>query len=309
MRAIHAFIRRHPESAYFGVTFAISWGAALLAIGSKGGMQGTTPTSDPRFAYAVAAMLAGPSVAGVVLTALTTGRAGLRDFLDRLLTWRVPARWYLVALLTAPAAMLTTLVALSLISADFRPGIVMSGQQTSLVLVSLAVGLSAGVFEELGWTGFATPTVRRRRGIIATGLIVGICWSAWHLLPNIWSSRAAAGELPMSVYLAATTFGVFVGYLTAFRLLMVWVYEHTRSLLVAILMHVSLTASLLTLNPLDIAGTHLQIFSFALAGIVWLVAAIVTVDRSRHRASGHEDNLSRRRGPTPRKPTRPVDAT
>jgi hypothetical protein len=43
MGAIQAFIRRHPESAYFSVTFAISWGAALLAIGSKGGMQGTTP--------------------------------------------------------------------------------------------------------------------------------------------------------------------------------------------------------------------------------------------------------------------------
>jgi hypothetical protein len=38
---------------------SISWGAALAAIGGSGGMRGTTPGSDPRFAYALIAMLAG----------------------------------------------------------------------------------------------------------------------------------------------------------------------------------------------------------------------------------------------------------
>jgi hypothetical protein len=89
--------------------------------------------------------------------------------------------------------------------------------------------------------GFAIPTWRRRHGIVATGVFVGIWWSAWHLLPNIWSSRAAAGELAMSVHLTATAIGVLVGYLTAFRVLMVWVYGRTESLLVAMLMHASFT--------------------------------------------------------------------
>jgi hypothetical protein len=62
---ITALVRRHPVPAYVGLTFAISWGGMLLAIGSQGGMRGTTPDSDPRFAYAVMAMLAGPSVTGL----------------------------------------------------------------------------------------------------------------------------------------------------------------------------------------------------------------------------------------------------
>ena len=108
----------------------------------------------------------------------------------------------------------------------------------------------------------------------ATGVIVGIWWSAWHLLPNVWSSRAASGELAVSLYLAATALGVFVGYLTAFRMLMVWVYHRTKSLFLGILMHASFTASLLILNPVGLSGAHLVIYSFALAAAVWIVVAV-----------------------------------
>jgi membrane protease YdiL (CAAX protease family) len=282
MSAVRAFLTRHPGAAYFALTFAISWGAALLAIGGSGGMRGTTPASDPRFAYALMAMLAGPSVTGILLTGLVYRRIGRREFLSRLVTWRVGAIWYAVALLTAPVVMTVTLLVLSFTSPAFLPGIVTSEEKVSLLLIGVAVGLSAGIFEELGWTGFAIPTLRRRYGVPATGFIVGIWWSAWHLLPNVWASRAASGELAVSVFLAATGIGLFVGYLTAFRVLMVWVYDRTRSLFVAMLMHVSLTASLLILNPVGISGAHLLTFSFALALAVWLVVAAVVVTAGRH---------------------------
>ena len=275
------FMRRHPVAVYLGLTFTISWGGMLLAIGTAGGMRGTTPDSDPRFAYAVMAMLAGPSVMGLLMTALVSGRSGLRDFVSHLLAWRVGARWYAVALLMPPAMMTATLLTLSFISPAFLPGIVTSDQKASRLLVSLAVGVSAGTFEELGWTGFAIPTLRTRWSVLATGLIVGIWWSAWHLLPNVWSSRAAAGDLAMSIYLMATAMGVFVGYLTAFRILMVWVYDRTDSIFVAMLMHASITASLLMLDPLDIAGAHLQAYSFALAGALWVIVAMMSVANRR----------------------------
>jgi membrane protease YdiL (CAAX protease family) len=278
---IKAFVTRHPAPAYFALTFAISWGGALLAIGGSGGLRGTTPTSDPRFAYALIAMLAGPSVTGILLTALVYGRTGLREFLSRLFKWRVGANWYAVALLTAPLLMTATLFALSLTSQAFLPGIFTSDDKATLLLVGLAVGLAAGIFEELGWAGFAIPRLRLRHGVLATGLLVGVWWSAWHLLPNIWASRASSGELAVSVFLAATVFGVFVGYLTAFRVLMVWVYDRTESLLVAMLMHMSFTASLLILNPLGISGAALMTYSFALAAAVWVVVAAVAVANSR----------------------------
>jgi CAAX protease family protein len=276
---------RNPVATYFAVTFAISWSGALLAIGGSGGMQGTTPGSDPRFVYALLAMLAGPGVTGILMTALVRGRPGLRMFCSRLFRFQVKAGWYAVAALTAPVVMIATLFALSLGSPSFFPGIFTSSDKTSVLIIGLGVGLSAGIFEELGWTGFAIPVMRQRRSVFATGLVVGIWWSAWHLLPNIWSSRAAAGELAMSTFLTLTAVSVFVGYLTAFRILMAWVYDRTESLFVSMLMHLSFTSSLLILNPLGIAGTHLLTYSLTLAGVLWLVVGIVAMVNGMRRQS------------------------
>ena len=274
MTSLSAFIRRHPVATYFVMTFTISWGGALLAVAGAEGMRGTTPASDARFPYALIAMLAGPSISGIVMTALVYGRGGLRDFASRLLVWRLDARWY-AALLIAPAALAAALVALSVVSPAFLPGIVTSNDKLSLLLISVAVGASAGVFEELGWTGFAIPILRRSRGTVATGLIVGVFWSAWHLFPNIWAARAAAGDLPMSIHMTGIIVGIFIGYLTAFRIVMVWVYDATESILTGVLMHVSITFGLLALNPLGISGMHLLVLSFAFAAALWIVVAMI----------------------------------
>jgi membrane protease YdiL (CAAX protease family) len=201
--------------------------------------------------YAVPAMILGPGVAGILMTGLLYGRAGLREFRSRLLNWRVGARWYAVALLTAPLSIMAVLLALSLLSPEYLPRIFTASDRTTLLLMGIAVGLTAGIFEELGWTGFAVPTLLRLRyGVLGTGLIVGVLWGAWHLPINFWASGVTAGELSLAVFAPVWLLGILVGSLTAFRVLMVWVYERTNgSLLVAILMHVSLASCTFILTP------------------------------------------------------------
>ena len=80
-------------------------------------------------------MLAGPSVAGVLLTGLVHGRAGLLEFRRRLVKWQVGARWYAVALLTAPLLAIAVLLALRLLSPEFLPGILTTNDRASLLLL------------------------------------------------------------------------------------------------------------------------------------------------------------------------------
>jgi membrane protease YdiL (CAAX protease family) len=213
-------------------------------------------------------------VAGLLVTGLVSGRAGLRDLLARLLMWRVGARWYGVALLTAPLLAAAVFSALSLRSRDFVPTIVTTDDKVSLLLLAVAAGLGGGLPEELGWTGFAIPRLRQRLGVFAAGLIVGVLWGAWHFLVNFWYSGAISGGVPLALFLAMY-FSIGVAQLTAYRVLMVWVYDRTGSLLVAVLMHASLIVS--TTPILIPATTGLTFLSWFLVmtAALWVVVAAV----------------------------------
>ena len=296
MKTIKAFIKSHPVLSYYALAFAISWGAILLAVGlGPGGFSATPQQFQMDVPYAVPAMILGPGVAGILMTGLLYGRAGLRKFRSRLLNWRVGARWYAVALLTAPLSIMAVLLALSLLSPEYLPRIFTASDRTTLLLMGIAVGLTAGIFEELGWTGFAVPTLLRLPyGVLSTGLIVGVLWGAWHLPINFWASGVTAGELSLAVFAPVWLLGILVGSLTAFRVLMVWVYERTNgSLLVAILMHVSLASCTFILTP-PVGGAPYWIIGFAYAAALWVIVAAVALAQGGHLSRQPQQPLRRR---------------
>lgn len=234
-----------------------------------GGFPGTPEQFQTLLPIAVAVMIAGPSIAGLVLIGLVHGRAGFREFSSRQLKWRVSPRWYAVALLIAPALMMTVLLALSSFSRKFLPGIVVSPIRAASIFSGLAIALGAGIFEELGWTGFAIPALRRRYGTLTTGVIVGIAWAVWHLLVGVWASGTVHGKLTLASYMLDPFL-----FLAMFRILMVWVYDCTESLFVAILMHVSLTAGARIINAPGIAGWPLMVFDLAWFAALWAVIGL-----------------------------------
>jgi membrane protease YdiL (CAAX protease family) len=286
MKSIRALIKKHPLLGYYVLTFAISWGGFLIAawVGT-GGFSPTPEQLQAMIPYAVPAMLLGPSVAGILLIGLVDGRAGLREFLSRLLKWRVGARWYALALLTAPLVFGVALLALSLTSPVYLPRLFTTSDKVALILMGIAVGLGAGIFEELGWTGFAIPTMRLRYGVLATGLFVGVLWGVWHFFMNFWASGVTSGELSLAIFVPTELLGILVGQLVAFRVLMVWVYDRTESLLLAMLMHVSFAASTIILLP-PAPGVASVMLSFVPAAAMWVVVGVVAVANGWHLTRG-----------------------
>lgn len=275
MTTIKAFIRQRPLLTYVILTFAISWGGLLLVAG-PGAIVGATQISAARLPLVYVAMLAGPSVAGLVVTGVVAGKPGLRELRARLLRWQVGAGWYAFALLTAPLLWLAILLALALSSPAFLPGIVTSDNPVSLLLMGVVTGLAVGCCEELGWTGCAAPRLRQRAGVLTTGLSVGILWGVWHF-PLFAGSTSSAGSLPPALVLLVQLFS----FLPVFRVLLVWVYDRTGSLLVALLMHASLVVCTLSLAPVAIAGAPLVIVNLAVAAALWVVVAAIALANRR----------------------------
>lgn len=278
MTALSAFVRRHPLACFFGSAFAISWGGILLVVGGPAGFTGDTARTDPRFPIVYLAMLAGPSVSGLLLTWSVDGPAGLRRLGSRLMRWRASPWTYALAALTAPIVVSTSVFVLSL-----------SGSRLTLdtVMFGLVVGLGAGIFEELGWTGFATIHLRERYGTLGTGVILGVIWAAWHVLAVVWGIGTTAGSVPLALFVAADLLSV----LPVYRVLMVRIHDHTHSLALAMLTHASLTSTLLILGPSGATGADLLIFDAMVAATLWIVVAVLIAGRQR---SGSPIRASRR---------------
>ena len=153
--------------------------------------------------------------------------------------YRVGARWYAAALLTAPLVdAVRAPLALSLLFPEFLPGILTCDDKAAFCCGGH--GSACGrFFRGARLDRFAVPTLRLQLGLLTTGLLVGVLWGAWHFLVNVWSSGTSSGAISLLLFLHSLLFSL--GVLPAFRVLMVWVYERTESLLVSILMHASLT--------------------------------------------------------------------
>jgi membrane protease YdiL (CAAX protease family) len=279
MTTILAYIRRHPVLSYYVLAFALSWGGVLLVIIAGGSSIPATPEQFQRLIpFMIPALYLGPATAGLLMPGLVDGRAGYGELLARLLRWRVGAGWYAVALLTAPLVFTATGLALALTSPVHLPAILTTSDRASLLLIGTLPALLVGLFEEVGWTGFAIPQLRRRYGVLSTGLIAGVLWGAWHILTNdIWGAGTVVGDLPLGLYLTLMGVSFLVGQLPAFRVLMVWVYDRTGSLLLAVLMHASLTASTWLLAAAGLTGALILINSFAITAGMWLAVAAVAL--------------------------------
>ena len=130
MTSIRAICRRHPVISYFVLTFAISWGGVLL-LGAPYGMPAASEEFEKMWTVVFLPYFLGPSLSGILMTGLVHGKAGLRELLSRLLRWRVDARWYAVALLTAPLLVTPILLALSLTSPVYLPGILTTADRVA----------------------------------------------------------------------------------------------------------------------------------------------------------------------------------
>lgn len=267
MTTIKATIKSHPVTTYFVLTFMISWGGVLL-LGAPHGMPTTQEQFERLYPIVFLPYLLGPLVSGITLTAIVDGKAGFQELFSRLTKWRVSLRWYAIALLTAPFLAVAILLALSLVSPAFLPAIFTADDKLALLLMGIAIGLiGGGLMEEPGWTGFATPKLRRRHGVLPTGLIVGFLWGLWHVLPTYWGSGDSTGTLSLALLLPPSFF--YIAVLPAYRVLMVSVYDRTESLLVIILMHASLTASTLFVFAPSVGGVNLFLYYLALAAVLW----------------------------------------
>lgn len=265
------WIKRHPVPSYFVLTFGISWAGALFVVAPS--LLHKTSISQLAGLLIFPAMLLGPFVSGLVMAGITNGRAGIRGVFAKMNPARVELRWYSVLLL--PPALVLWVLGLfkHFVAPKFAPNHFWLG---------VAFGIPAGLLEEIGWTGFALPAMRRAgMRMFSAAFLLGILWGLWHLPAINYLGASAPHGHYWFLFFVAFSFAM-----TAMRALIVWLYENTRTVLLAQLMHISSTGSLVVFSP-PLSSIRESLWYFAYGGGLWLVVAAIFFSQK----TGRDQNL------------------
>jgi len=161
-------VRSRPLIAFFVLAYAISW---LPAISYA--ITGSGPVI----------LSVGPTLAAIIVLALTTGKRGLKSLFRAIVKWRVPLRWWLVAIFT-PIVLSALATALNIAFGAARPTSDDVAKWTNilpLALIILLVPLIGGAWEEPGWRGYSLPQLLKNRSALNASLVLGVLWSLWHI--------------------------------------------------------------------------------------------------------------------------------
>jgi uncharacterized protein len=224
---------RHPVAAFLVMLYAIAWTVFLPVVLQARGLLALPVDLSEGFAFDAVTSLA--SILGVALpaflvTAATSGEAGVRALLGRCLRWRVGTVWYLAALF----GLLAVMVLAGSVLSDPAPLEVLTERWSLLFTLFLPEVLFpfmfTQIFEEAGWTGFMQHTLQERRGPLLASILVAPAFVLQHL--PILLMDAGVGLASLIIVGALVVVAVF------FRVVVTWLYNGSgRSVLVVALFH------------------------------------------------------------------------
>lgn len=243
-------LSRYQLPIFFVLAFGITWAVQIPAYvaAHHRGLSLTNEANVNHFADLFAGRMPdgfapvfllyvfsfGPTLAGIIVTALFKGREGLAMLWRRVIRVAVPGRWIALILL----------IPFGYVLASFVLGWLMQGLQPIefdfLLPVSMALALLAymilftGLAEEIGWRGYALPELQSRYDAERSSWIIGVLWGLWHLPAN-FVTPWLAGELEVSLALM-TLAGLTVG-IVGWTIVLTWVFNNTVSVFWIIILH------------------------------------------------------------------------
>jgi uncharacterized protein len=247
--AVLAWVKRNPLIWFFALSYVVSWPAWVLE------------TKD--ITWAAFPGYFGPAIAALAIIAITQGKYGLKKILTKIYLWRVPVRWYLIAIFLPIGSVLLAVVFQLLNGGENTIRWVEFTPRLSTLALGF-IGLSLyGIFvaagEEIGWRGYALPGMFKQYNPLVASILVGIFWGFWHL-PLRWLYTSDSN----------LTDALFYGFgIDAAAIIYTWLYLNTRgSILIASLFHAVYDVTVI------MAGNLIgNLFSFRVHMIILIIIA------------------------------------
>jgi len=196
---LNTFLTKYQLPLFFLITYLLSWWSVPFLNG------GLVPQ--------------GPAFAAVIVTAITAGRKGLRAFWKQLKN--LGNGW---AYILGPA-IIFGYQGLAYVINLLLGATVVTSPQIPPVGVMLELLIFGGLWEEIGWSGYALPKLQARfanrsNGPLKAALVLGIFRAIWHL--------------PLYMYGTIYWFDIFM-FEVAIQVIIAWLYNRSGGSVLAIM--------------------------------------------------------------------------
>ena len=238
---------RHRLALFFALAFAISWLAWPLTL--------LNPNSSPLIPF-------GPALAAVITAALSGGKAELMRLLGKLARWRVAGRWYVLAV-GLPCLLVTVATALTVSGGAPAPELGPNPGWFMLLGTFAFTLVIVGIFEELGWRGYALPLLQRNRPALSAALLLGLAWGAWHLPELISDPTGQRPPLPFLLMVLAQS------------VLLAWLYNSSGSVPVCMVFHAAFNTAGALVFPSLLGPDYLTLWWTV--ALLHVLAALVVI--------------------------------
>jgi membrane protease YdiL (CAAX protease family) len=273
MAGLLGFIARHPVAVFM----SISLGAGFLIAAIRPIADANVLPFDLPL-HGVLGGLFGVGLGAFLVTGALAGRPGLIDLARRSVRWRVPLRWYLVALLTVPVGATVISLAIYGLGALTPPP---HGWPRALVEVAAVVLLQLVLFqwiEEIGFTGFLQHHLQDRCHPMKLTLYVALLWAVWHL-PDHFAEEGWGVE---SLISAPVIFVIEFVSLFFARALFVWFYNVTVfSVLLVAIFHASFDGAFNQLSHDVVPASNTARFLIFSAVIVLTATTVIIATKGQ----------------------------
>jgi membrane protease YdiL (CAAX protease family) len=245
--SVRSWVTRHELGLFFLLAFLLSWALWPLVL--------LNADSSPLVPF-------GPLGAALIVSALSGGWRAVAALLSQLGHWRMRPVWYAVALI-GPFLLTALAGAVAVVAGAPSPGLGVYSDWWGVVTTLVATAVVIGVFEEVGWRGFALPRMQQKHAALSAALVLGMIWAVWHL-PELVSD---ASERELVPYLLAVL---------AYSVLITWLYNSTRgNLPIVILFHAAINTAAKFLLP-EFEGPH-EATAWWCYAAVYVLAALAVI--------------------------------
>jgi membrane protease YdiL (CAAX protease family) len=271
--------------SFFLLAFAISWLGFLPSVLGVADAFGGVNLLVAQF---------GPAIAGAVVLWYTGG--SLREWAGRILRWRVPLRWWVATLAIPIVVFGVTSVEFAFLG--YEPDLSrLPDPLTTFLPTLIGLSLIAGLGEEPGWRGFALPRLQAKYGPLGATILLGSVWAIWHLPLLAVDPRASHGI--SDPFVLAGLFTLTAVGIVLYAFFYTWIYNHTGSILLVMLLHGGFNTATVHLIPfadeLVFGPTYTTLLTVQVGVLLVSVIALVVAtggrlgydaDAKQHTATG-----------------------